>query len=310
MKLIRYIIAIVLTGFFLRPVCAQQTPLESAREVNPPQAGYRGISLVFDSDRVFYLRPDDRVDAIVVFDRNKESSGKKKEVCAGTMLKMVSVLNIAPSEDNPGKTIVQLGVNPAEAQYLEAAAHSGDIWLSLRKKGDQNDHPLEFSAWSKVLKPGLLMVRPAHAPHSGGECATAACNRVLSGSGLADAPLLAAVESRMREDYPALSVPLARDKAIFIRPGDRIDLLATIDVSGPNGPKKHKNALTLLQNILVLDSRRSESQPGQGILLLAMNYNEVQYAALAWDTAEIQVLSRNRSDTEVHTMDPGTLERW
>ena len=215
-----------------------------------------------------------------------------------------------PSQENPGKSVVQLRVAPGEAQYLEAALHSGNIWLPLRKKGDLNDHPLEFANWSKVIKSEFLMLRPDPSPQGGGECVAAACNSVLAGSGLAGAAVLATVESRMRENYPALSVPIASDKAVFVRPGDRIDILATIDASDPVGSKKHRMTLTLLQNILVLDSRKSESQPGQNILFLAMNYSEVQYAALAWDTAEIQVLSRNGSDAEIHPMSPGSLEKW
>ena len=59
----------------------------------------------------------------------------------------------------------------------------------------------------------------------------------------------------------------------------------------------------------MLDNRRSEVHSGQNILLLALNYADVQYAALAADTSDIQVLLREKSDTERHTINPAMLDK-
>lgn len=289
---------IALISFVLQPVRAQQTLSANEAEANAPQAGHRGMSFVLDGDRVFYLKPEDRVDVTVVLNRKLKSSGAKKEAVPVT-LQHVRVLGVKPSVTSPGSSVVYLEVEPQMGQYLEAVGRSeqvsGQIWLSLIKTGEFEHHSFEAATWSKLLKSEVQAFPLVHA---------APANPVLAGSGSADAPLLAAIESRMRTGYRGLNVPVPSDKAMFIQPGDRVDVLATVEVRGPAAPKKHKATLTLLQNILVLDSRRSASQPGQAILLLAMNPAEVQYAALAWDTAEIQVLSRNKADDQILPLKP------
>lgn len=289
----RAAITVALLGLVLQPIHAQQTS-------PTPKSGYRGMSLIFDSDRAFYLSPDDVVDVIAVMQKPKGTSATEEETIAATLLKRVRVLAVKPSETSPGKSVVHLQLNPNEAQYLEVAAHQGNIWLSWRAKGDVEDHPMVLAAWRKYLKTDFQALSSSRPPQSG---------RVPAGNSSASPALLAAVASRMRESYPALNVPIASDKALFIQPGDRIDVLATIDAKRPKGPKTGGVSMTILQNILVVDNRRSQSHPGQNILLLAMNYDEVQYAALAWDTAEIQILSREKTDTDIHPIQPASLDR-
>ncbi|MBI3287921.1 MAG: hypothetical protein HYZ74_00200 [Elusimicrobia bacterium] len=262
--------------------------------VAQPYEGFRGMSLTFDSDRVFYLSPKDRVDVIVVFNRMGKTA--KRQATSGTMLKMIRVIDLKPSESDPGKTIVYFQLNPAEAEFLEAASHYGSLWLSLRKAGDVEDAPMQFLNWSMILESELSIVRADAKP----------TQRILTRGGRASDAVLAEVGGRMRESYPALSVPLASDKAMFVRPGDRIDVLATVRA----GTKSHPITVTVLQNIPVLDNRKSETEAGQNILLLALNFGEIQYAALAWDTAEIQILSRHKSDEQTSRRDPVNLDKW
>lgn len=285
----RFAAVVALLGLSLQPVRAQQP-------------GYRAVNLAFDSDRVFYLAPDDVIDVIAVMAKPPKSSPAEEADGAATMLKRVRVLAVRPSETSPGESVVRLTVNANEAQYLEVAAHQGSLWLTLRKKGDVEDHPLEVATWNKILKSEFRAVRGPrdHERHEGAAVA----------GGLAGAETLAAVAGRMREAYPAISVPIASDKAMFVKPGDRIDVLATIEARRPESSAKIRLTKTLLQNVLVLDNRRSASRPGRNILLLAMNYNEIQYAALAWETSEIQISSRNGSDKDVFPIEPATLDKW
>lgn len=298
MKQAGFVMFIAIMVFAFQPVRAQQTLSANEAEANAPQAGHRGMSFVLDGDRVFYLKPEDRVDVTVVLNRKLKSSGGKKEAVPVT-LQHVRVLGVKPSGTSPGTSVVYLEVEPYMGQYLEAVGRSeqvsGQIWLSLIKTGEFEHHSFEAATWSNLLKSEVQAFPLAHA---------APGNSVPAGSGSADTQLLAAVDSRLRTGYRALNVPVPSDKAMFIQPGDRVDILATVEVRGPAAPKKHKATLTVLQNILVLDSRRSASQPGQAILLLAMNPAEVQYAALAWDTAEIQVLSRNKADAQILPLKP------
>jgi Flp pilus assembly protein CpaB len=291
MGILKTVLLFVLAGFTLTPLFAQQ---------QGPRAGYRAINLSLDSDYVFYLSPGDTVDALAVFGR-EPGAGGRAETVGGTLIKMKQVLAVTPSGATLGKTVVRLEANANEAQYLETAAQAGTLWLTLRKKGDVNDHPLQYAAWGDELKPGL---RALAAPRARAVCAASA-----GGGVSADAALAAAVQGRMQENFPALSVPLATDKILGIKTGDRVDVLATIDAAQADGSKKHKRTLTLLQNIQVLDVRRSVCLPGQSVLLLAMNFKQAQYAALAWDTAEVQVLARGAGDTETHVMESASLSQ-
>jgi len=309
MKRFRDAFVVAALGLALQPAWAQQAAQMPRGLEKSPQAPYRGISLTFDRDRVFYLSPDDRVDVIAVVEKTPESAAAGNEDGATTLLKHVRVLAVRPSETSPGKSVVHLAVAPLEAQYLEVAAHQGSLWLSLRKKGDVEDHPLEMATWRKALKSEFHALLSPRVRQRQEEEIAAPCNRVIAEGGSAGASILADVESRMRESYPALSVSIASDKVLFVQPGDRIDVLATIDARRPKSSKTIGVTQTLLQNILVLDNRKLEFLPGRNILLIAMNYDEVQYAALAWDTAEIQILSRDKADRDTYPIQPATLDK-
>lgn len=277
-----------LLGFVLAPVYAQQ---------QVPRAGYRAMNLSLDSDYVFYLSSGDMVDALGVYERGAGEGEKTGEIIAATLIKRLRVLGVTPSEAISGRTIVRVEVNPNDAQYLEAAVNTGNIWLTLRKTGDMNDHPLAYSSWARELPHGFRVVPvPLSRPAPGESCGPAV-----------DAGAIAGVQNRMREDYPALSAPIAADKVAWVRAGDRIDVLATVYAAGPAGGKKHRRTVALLQNILVLDIGKSVCRPSQRILLLALNYLQVQQAALAWDTAELQILARNAGDTGTQAMESASL---
>ena len=304
MNLLKFAAAAALLFFSPGPARAQQPPADNP--ATAPRAGYRAIDLAFDSDHVFYLSPGAIVDALAVYEKGADADGKGGETVAGTMIKRAKVLSVGQSVETLGKTIVRLEGNPNEVQYLEAASHAGNIWLTLRKTGDVNDHPLEYSSWAKELKAGVRAFPAPLSPASRAE----GCGPAPAGGVFAAAAVIAGAQGRMRENYPAVSVPIAADKVSAVRAGDRIDILATIDAAGPGTGKKHKRTITLLQNILVLDIARSVCRPARSILLLAMNYKQVQQAALAWDTSEIQVAARNPADTETHVMESAALTHW
>ncbi len=295
--------ALFLSVFTL--VAARVQPLLAAEAGVPLKSGYRGISLSFDSDRVYYISPGDMVDVIAVYGLGADPSAAGNDWGAATVLKMNTVLAVGRSAARPGQSVVQLQVEPLGGEYLETFSHSGDLWLSLRKKGDIEDNPMQLSTWRKLLETGLTPLLPAQLPLKNDE----AVKQGQAADKMVRASVLASVESRMREAFPALSLSIASDKVMFVRPGDRIDVLATIDGGRVTDAKKQKITITVLQNILVLDNRRSEAHPGQNVLLLALNFAEVQSAALAADTSDIQVMLREKSDTEVHAIDPALLDK-
>ncbi len=77
------------------------------------------------------------------------------------------------------------------------------------------------------------------------------------------------------------SVPvLAHDyELVDVRPGDRVDVLVVYEATMRVTPAKY--ASTLLQNAMVLGTRRSGHLDGKGVVYLMLNPIEAQYAALA-----------------------------
>ncbi|MCX5786756.1 MAG: RcpC/CpaB family pilus assembly protein [Elusimicrobia bacterium] len=296
-------------AFCDEPDAAPKQELKSEKPdktVRSPDPGYRGMGLEFDSDSVFYISPDESVDIITV--TSKFSATVKAEKVAATLLKKVRVIAVKPSETNKGRSIVQFALNPYEAQYLELASHQGDIWLSLRKKGDSEDAPMQIASWKKFLA-DVIPLRSSSGPQGAGEAVVEEAAPVPAGSGADRPAIIAAVQDLMRgESSVALNCSIDDNKVMFVQVGDRIDVLATLDLKEPKKQKLQKTTLTLLQNIRVLDIRRSESHPGRSILLLEPNFNEAQYAALAWNNADVQVLSRNKKDAEIHSMQPATFD--
>lgn len=258
--------------------------------------GYRGISLEFDSDRVYYVSPEDHVDIMAY-------SGKHRATVR--FLQNVRVTAIEPFSANEGKSLVQFAVTPQEAQYLAMSTHSGDVWLALRKKGDMEMPSGMVVSLDTIVAYIEGTVRKTQSyqasPDEGQDMGPLAIN--------ADRPtILAAVQGRMRgRTYLALSLPIASDKVAFVKPGDRIDILATLDLKRPEH-KPRKTTLTLLQYITVLDVRRSGTKPGRSVLLLELDLPRAQTAIVAWNTADIQLITRNKNDRDVHPIAPEYIE--
>jgi len=271
-----------------------------------PYPGYRGISVEFDSDKVSYISADDRVD--VIFTVTDSTTAEKWGKCAATILSNVSVIAVQPSESNKGKSVVRFALNPDEAQYLELVRYLGNVHLSLRKKGDQTLPAHPISSWETILK-GI----PAKAYYyleDHGEAAIEEARPAADLSNAGKTEILAAVQTRMRGGgYNALSFSLATAKTMFVRAGDRVDVLATVNIKKPGQFKAKMLTVTLLQNLRVLANRASAFHPGQNLLLLEMNWTDAQDLALALDTAEVQLISRNKTDMDIHPMSPASLDR-
>ena len=117
-----------------------------------------------------------------------------------------------------------------------------------------------------------------------------------------------AARARFREGYMNFSQTVDRDQLALVRPGDRIDVLVTFSPTGGDAPVGGRITVTLLQNILVEDVGRAESRPDGGVLLLALNPNEVQYMALASETGEIRVTRRDEGDAAMAPLKAATVK--
>lgn len=113
--------------------------------------GYRGVSLPVPGSQTLFLAAGERVDLLVTFEAVM-SKGAKQKVTA-TILQNVVVLKVARPEAAVGTGVVQLLVNPNEAQYaVLSLAQSSSIYMTRRAAGDIELHPMEIASFGKLLK--------------------------------------------------------------------------------------------------------------------------------------------------------------
>jgi Flp pilus assembly protein CpaB len=259
-----------------------------------PGVGKRGISIEFDADEIFYVSPNDTVDVMAVVDEGRIA--KKIGKFVETLVTNLRVMDIKPSELSKEKSVVQFETDQYQAQYLELQHVGADIRLSLHKKGDQYRQMLPLASWKTILKELSSAL-----PDTDQEALDKNTDVLPEINGARRSAIVSAVQKRMQgAPYVASNFLIAGDKTRFILAGDRVDILATLDMKGPEQKRSQKNSIILLQNIRVLDIRKAAFHPGQNILLLELTGTQAQYAALAWNTADVQILSRNETDKDVY----------
>ncbi|MBL8719197.1 MAG: Flp pilus assembly protein CpaB [Myxococcales bacterium] len=111
------------------------------------------------------------------------------------------------------------------------------------------------------------------------------------------------LSSLVQPGMRAVGVRAANDDRSFalIRPGDRVDVIATLPVEGTSA----RQSLVLLQNVLVLavgietsnDSNKSGAPAQQDLILnLSLTIPEAQLVALAQEKGRLSVALRNPDD--------------
>ncbi|MDD5627843.1 MAG: hypothetical protein PHU21_02175 [Elusimicrobia bacterium] len=113
---------------------------------------------------------------------------------------------------------------------------------------------------------------------------------------------------RVAPGYRGFSLPLPGHQLAFIKPGQWVDVLVTFEALMKSGAKEKVTA-TILQNVLVIDALRPEQTDGRGALLLMLNPNEAQYAALSVLQGEVRVTARAAGDREMHPMEMASLRK-
>lgn len=120
--------------------------------------------------------------------------------------------------------------------------------------------------------------------------------------------------------YRASALPVERDLALLMKPGDRVDVVVTVDATMVQGGRQ-KVTLTILQNLLVLSVGKDlgagagggdgEAKPAsfaeKEAISVAVNPIEFQYLALAAESGRLGVALRGPGDVEIH---PIKLANW
>ncbi len=118
------------------------------------------------------------------------------------------------------------------------------------------------------------------------------------------------LSSLVQPGMRAVTIRAANDDKSFalIRPGDRVDVVATLAPVTPNG---EKTSVVLLQNVLVLAvgletgtevptaGARTAGDSRQQVMSLSLNLQEAQLVSLALDRGRLTVALRNPGDLRV-----------
>ena len=113
-------------------------------------AGYRGVSLSLPGHQLTFLKKDDHVDVMVTFDA--KMADKRKEKVTATILQNVRIVDITKPAKGEERGIVQILLNPNEAQYAALSDAQGELHIALRAPGDTEMHPMEMARFRKLFR--------------------------------------------------------------------------------------------------------------------------------------------------------------
>ncbi|MBI3507564.1 MAG: hypothetical protein HY059_22235 [Proteobacteria bacterium] len=107
--------------------------------------------------------------------------------------------------------------------------------------------------------------------------------------------------------YRAISLALPGTELVFLKKGDRVDVLSTFDAKEKDSTEKF--TATLLQNVLVLDVKKPDHLTDKGAVELIVNPNEGQYAALGQYQGILNLLIRADGDKEMKPMEMAAFRK-
>ena len=122
----------------------------------------------------------------------------------------------------------------------------------------------------------------------------------------------AALPSQLVKGYRGTSLPVGGDQLLYLKKGDRVDVLLTFDAkTGDKGKteRKEKITATFLQNIVVINVRRPEKVEETGAVELLLNPVEAQYAALGVAQGTIHISVRAPGDVELKPMEMASFRK-
>lgn len=124
--------------------------------------------------------------------------------------------------------------------------------------------------------------------------------------------------------YRAAVLPVERDLAALMKPGDRVDVVVTFEARMAQGDRQKVTA-TILQNLLVLSvgkdlgaaagkadggaADKSAAFSQTETVGVAVNPFEFQYLALAGETGRLGISLRSPGDIEIHPIQMASLAK-
>jgi Flp pilus assembly protein CpaB len=138
-------VAALLASLAILPARGAET---SSLEVVP--AGYRGMPIPLSGDQAAFVKKGDRVDVMVTFEAKLKNEVKEK--VTATILQDVLVFDVIKPAKLEDKGVIDLILNPNEAQYLALSLQQGELRLSVRAPGDKEMHPMEMASFRKLFR--------------------------------------------------------------------------------------------------------------------------------------------------------------
>ena len=111
--------------------------------------------------------------------------------------------------------------------------------------------------------------------------------------------------------YRGTSLTVSGSQLLFLKKGDRVDVLVTFDAKMEEDGKERKEKITatILQNVIVINLDKPAKAEDPGAVELLLNPVEAQYAALAVAQGNITVSVRAPGDTELHPMEMASFRK-
>lgn len=163
-------------------------------------------------------------------------------------------------------------------------------------------YELGIAAALAVFAPALLSAGELDAPGTAVSSATAK----------SEAPAAKPQPASIAAGYRGTSIGIGGDQLLYVKKGDRVDVMVTFDarVGDEKGERKETMTATILQNVVVINLVKPAKPEGKGALELLLNPNEAQYLALSTAQAkQINIAVRAPGDTELHPMEMASFRR-
>ncbi|MCX5784771.1 MAG: RcpC/CpaB family pilus assembly protein [Elusimicrobia bacterium] len=108
--------------------------------------------------------------------------------------------------------------------------------------------------------------------------------------------------------YRGTSIPAPGDQLLYVKKGDRVDVLVTFDTVTAKEVKEKVTA-TILQNVIVINVKRPDNVKDMGAIELLCNPNEAQYLALSEAQGKTSIAVRAPGDVEMHPMEMASFRK-
>jgi hypothetical protein len=112
--------------------------------------GYRGFSLTLPAHQLAFLKKGQHVDVLVTFEAQMKD-GRKDKVTA-TILQNVMIIDLVKPDLPDGRGVLELMLNPNEAQYAALSVLQGDVRVTARAEGDVEMAAMEMASFKKLFK--------------------------------------------------------------------------------------------------------------------------------------------------------------